>query len=480
MPGRRGEIAKYPENMRIFIKSGVELSDKEGCRRQAPIRAGDTMKKTIDINDLKLGMFMIGVEESWLKTPFFFHRRLISQESDIVLLKRYGIQKVVIDPARGGDVESPPTEHPGQADPEPSMPVPEPDWSPKRRPEEACMEELAAAKVIRAEAVAAIERIFDGVKTGVSLDSPALKMLVNLLMNELLAHQASMTTIVLLQQMRRCDGNLFEHAVDVGVLALVLGQDAGLDATTLQQLGLGALLHDIGKLRLPHNLLRKVTELTPQEKVLMRMHPQLGSQIVAQAQELDAVCHRIVGEHHEVLDGSGYPNGLKQEAILLQSQIVGLVDRYETLSGGRGGRPPMFPAQAVRDLYQLGLNRCYDLALVERMIRCLGIYPVGSLVELNTAERGIVIMQNRADRLKPVIKLLWAEDGRPYAMPEIIDLSAVRRPRQSERSVKCVLDPAREQVNIAACIEEIGVAASTPASPGADSANRGPLARTHA
>jgi HD-GYP domain-containing protein (c-di-GMP phosphodiesterase class II) len=434
------------------------------------------MKKTIDISDLKLGMFMVGVEESWIKTPFFFHRRLISQESDIVLLKSSGIQKVVIDPERGRDVEPLAPATPGRADPAP----PAPDRSQKREPDQALMGELAAAQAIRAEAVTAIERIFDGVKTGVSLDCPALKKLVSLLMNELLTHQASMTTIVLLQQMRRCDGNLFEHAVDVGVLALVLGQDAGLDAPVLQQLGMGALLHDIGKLRLPHNLLRKVTELTPQERALMRMHPQLGSQIVAQAQELDAVCQRIVGEHHEVLDGSGYPRALTQEAILLQSQIVGLVDRYETLSGGRGGRPAMFPAQAVRELYQLGLNRCYDLTLVERMIRCLGVYPVGSLVELNTAERGVVIMQNRADRLKPVIKLLWAEDGRPYAVPEIIDLSAVRRPKQSERSIKCVLDPTREQVNIAACIEDIGVAASTPAALGADSANRGRLARTHA
>ena len=410
------------------------------------------MKKTIDISDLRLGMFMVGVQESWLKTPFFFHRRLISQEEDIAILKQYGIQKVVIDPTRGLDVEIKPLpthEEPVETAAKPKSPVPV--KTPRRR---TLTEELAAARMVRAEAVAAIERIFEGVKTGVPLDSPALRAIVNGLIDGLLTNQVSMTTVVLLQQMRRCDGNLFEHSVDVSVLALVLGHDYGLKGADLEHLGLGALLHDIGKLRLPHNLLRKSGIFTPQEQKLMRMHPQLGAKIVAQAQELDETCRRIVSEHHETLDGSGFPQGLTEQQICIQSQIVGLVDRYEALATSRGGRPAMFPAQAVRELYHLGLTHRYDRALVERMIRCLGVYPVGSLVELNTGERAVVVMQSRTERLKPVIKLLWADDGRPYPVPEILDLTD-REPADPDRAIKCVLDPAKEQVNIAACIEDL-------------------------
>ena len=421
-------------------------------------------KKTIPIDELKLGMFMVGVQESWLKTPFFLHRRLISQPSDIALLKQYGIQKVIIDPTRGLDVESSPDTAVEERVPRVDVFV-RPAKKREVSPEIKLRAELAAARMVRAEAVAAIERIFEGVKTGVPLDYPALRAIVTGLMDLLLTNHMSLTTVVLLQQLRRCDGNLFEHSVDVSVLALVLGHDYGLDTEGLEHLGLGGILHDIGKLRLPHNLLRKSGLYTAQEQTLMRMHPQLGAKIVAQVQELDEVCRRIVMEHHEALDGSGFPQGLSETRITVQSQIVGLVDRYEALATSRGGRPAMFPAQAVRELYQLGISHHYDRALVERMIRCLGVYPVGSLVELNTKERGVVIMQSRTERLKPIIKLLWAEDGRPYAEPEILDLT-MRQPTERERSIKCVLDPAKEQVNIAACIEDLTDAPYEGSNPG--------------
>jgi len=315
-------------------------------------------------------------------------------------------------------------------------------------------EGLAIAGAIRAEAIAAIERVFDGIKTGSTLDCPALRSTVPSLVERLLDHHASMTTLILLNQMRQADGDLFEHAVNAAVLALVVGKEQGLDAAALEHLGLGAILHDVGQMRLPHNLLRKSGAYTVREEKLMRLHPELGAMIASQAQQLDEACLRIVIEHHELLDGSGYPNKLAGNQISPLSQIVGLVDRYDALTSGRGGRPALFPAQAMRELYQLGLSHRYDRDLVERMIHCLGVYPIGSLVELNTGERGIVIAQHRSERLKPTIKLIWEARGQPYPMPWIVDLAAGSF-QGPERSILCVLDPAEEQVNMAACIEDI-------------------------
>lgn len=330
-------------------------------------------------------------------------------------------------------------------------------------------EELAMASAIRAAAVAVIERVFDGIKTGSALDCPALRSTVPSLVERLLEHHASMTTLILLNQMRRADGDLFEHAVNASVLALVVGNEQGLDTATLERLGLGAILHDIGQIRLPHNLLRKSGAYTVQEEKLMRLHPELGAMILSQAQPLDEVCRRIVIEHHELLDGSGYPNRLVGNQISPLSQIVGLVDRYEALTTGRGGRPAMFPAQAVGELYQLGLSHRYDQELVERMIHCLGVYPIGSLVELNTGERGVVIAQHQTERLKPMIKLIWEAQGRPYPMPWIVDLAAGST-EGLQRSIQCVLDPAEEQVNMAACIEDIAGAIETTARQGSEDA----------
>ncbi len=413
------------------------------------------MHKTIPIDQLKPGMFMVGIDQSWLKTPFFLHRRLINEENDIALLKQHGVRNVIIDPTRGTDVEDSPASvaAPAPAPASGIKPPVEPALGPAKLPA-VLAAEMASSNLIRAEAVAAVQRVFEGIKTGAALDCSTLRSTVAALLDRLFTHQSSMTTIVLLQQMRHADQTLFDHAVDVSVLSLVVGKEHGLDMTTLDHLGVGALLHDIGQMRLPHNLLRKAGAYTPQEERLMRLHPELGIKMLANAGDLHDTCRRIVVEHHEFLDGTGYPYKIRGSQMSPLSQIVGLVDRYEALASSRGGRPAMFPAQAVRELYQLGVQQRYDRHLVERMIHCLGVYPVGSLVELNTGERGVVVTQNRSERLRPTIKLIWEGQGHPYSRPWILDLSA-SDPTREKRSIRCVLDPAQEQVNIAACIEDI-------------------------
>jgi HD-GYP domain-containing protein (c-di-GMP phosphodiesterase class II) len=274
--------------------------------------------------------------------------------------------------------------------------------------------------------------------------------------------------MILLNRLRRTAGELFDHAVNAGVLALVVGREQGLDTAALEHLWLGAILHDIGHTRLPQNLVRKSGRYSVQEEKLLRLHPELGAGIVSQAHQLDEVCRRIVVEHHELLDGSGYPKGLPGTRISPLSQIVGLVDRYDALTGGRGGRAAMFPAQAVRELSQLGISRRYDPELVELMIGCLGVYPVGSLVELTTGERGVVIAQNPGERLKPTLTLIWEAPGRPYPIPWIVDLAAgSAEGKGSSRSIRRVLDPALEQVNLAACIEDIAATIEGTARQGA-------------
>lgn len=422
------------------------------------------MKKTIPIEQLTPGMYMVGVDQSWLKTPFLFHRRLLKRQEEIALLKQHGIRLVDIDPSRGldvGEARGPadtgapprPTTDPAAAAVVTAADAHDPPGATPPSPR-SLTDELAASRIVRDEALAAVRRVFEGVKTGGALDGAGLKQVVTALTERLLDHRASMTTLVLLQQMRRANGSLFEHSVDVCVLALVVAKDHGMEPRAIEQLGLGALLHDIGQMRLPQTLLRKSGAFTKQERKLIRMHTKVGAMIVAQTQTLDTDCRRIVLEHHETMDGTGYPDGLAGDRLSLMSQIVGLVDRYDALASRRGGRPGMLPAQAIRALYHLGLNHRFDQALVERMIHSLGVYPVGSLVELNTGERGIVLAVNPTERLRPTVKLMWAASGRPYAVPSLLDLAA-QRLADPERTIRRILDPVREGVDITACIDEI-------------------------
>jgi hypothetical protein len=156
---------------------------------------------------------------------------------------------------------------------------------------------------------------------------------------------------------------------------------------------------------------------------------------------------RIVREHHERSDKSGFPAGLGHDQISRLAQIVGIVDFYDGMVSRRGARPGMSPHDAVRQLFLAGERGQYEKTLVEVMIRSIGVYPVGSLVRLNTGEQAVVIGANPLQRLKPLVKVTTDPQGGSYALPIVIDLAAPSSDH-TVRTVLRVLDPARERVNI--------------------------------
>jgi len=233
----------------------------------------------------------------------------------------------------------------------------------------------------------------------------------------------------------------------------MLGAMQDLDKTALACLGVGALLHDVGQVHLPRNLIRKSSLYTAQEQRLMQTHPHLGVTMLSRTPHMPENACRIVAEHHERLDGSGYPQGLAGAALSPLSQIVAIADVYETMLGTRQGRPPLLPAQAITELYQQGRAQQLNLHLVEKMIRCLGIYPVGSLIELNTGERGIVLAVNHRKALHPVVHILWDQTHQYYAIPMTVDLAAPDADTPI-RTIRDVLDPAVEGYDIATYFAE--------------------------
>lgn len=183
----------------------------------------------------------------------------------------------------------------------------------------------------------------------------------------------------------------------------------------------------------------------------MQAHPQLGATILARVPHMPAAVCQIVVQHHERLDGSGYPDALRGDAVLPLSQIVAIADVYESMLGPREARPPLLPAQALKELYRHGRAQQLDLGLVEKMVRCLGLYPVGSLVELNTGERGIVTAVNPSDALRPSVTVLWNAVQQRYAPPLLVHLSL---PNTEEPRVICqVLDPVAEGYDLAMTLE---------------------------
>jgi HD-GYP domain-containing protein (c-di-GMP phosphodiesterase class II) len=199
-------------------------------------------------------------------------------------------------------------------------------------------------------------------------------------------------------------------------------------------------------MRLPRNLIRKTDGYTEQERHLLEQHPALGVAILDQSKNFPESVRRIVLEHHERLNGTGYPLKKLGSDLSFLSQIVAITDVYDSMITGRCGVIQR-PIDVLRQLYLDANAGAFDRDLVEKIIRSLGVYPVGSLVELTTGERGIVLAANRSDTLKPTIRLVLSRDGLPLSRGPIVSLAeeeSVSIGRQIRRS----LDPGRERVDV--------------------------------
>lgn len=387
--------------------------------------------KQIPVSALAVGMYVINLDRPWPSEWTMCERHRIANREDIDLLKAYGVRSVTIDPTLGKT---------GGTSPPTPLQAPQP---PAGAALDSLAQELDRARTVRAEAMTTMQSIFEGVKTGAPLRLARVTQTVRTLMDSVLRqHEA----LLCLSHLRQFDADELTHGVDVCVFALVIGKHQGFSRAQLERLGIGALLHDVGKMRLPRNLLRKPGAYTEQERSLMHQHPRLGVAVLLHADGIHDDSRRIVVEHHERINGSGYPARLRGDQIAPGSEIVGLADAYDAMLSSRGGRPPLLPAQAIKELYHGGLRGEFDLRWVERVVRYLGVYPVGSVVELNTGERGIVTAVHPGNALRPSVTLLW--DARQQRYPTPLRVSLATASAGPPRTIVCTLDPGPDELDV--------------------------------
>jgi putative nucleotidyltransferase with HDIG domain len=441
--------------------------------------------KTITIDQLKPGMFIVGMDQPWYRTPFLIHKRFIRNTEEIDLLRQIGVRELKIDSNQGLDVEpaqsvdaalSPDTQekpaaasqpnHAAQSaspgNPSQSDSNTERNAAPQQAPTlqqdpptpSITREQAAAAQETYHQAVQSMERMFEELEAGKVPRPDRLQSVVSDVLTRVLDDDSTMLNILSLQKMKRFDRTLASHALDVCTLSLIVAHDYGVGEAELDALGAGALLHDIGYIRLPRNLYRRSHDLTNQERTVMQQHPALGLAILRDAKEDRSAIVRIVMEHHECGDGSGFPHKLKGDSLSILAQLVGLVDIYDSMVSRRGGRPAMLPHDAIRQLFRLGDTGHYPKDLIQTMIGSLGVYPIGSLVLLNTGEQAVVVGMNRTQRLKPVVKLITGPQGGAFIAPIRIDLGS-QAAGTSARTITKVLDPLHERVNVAMFLDVI-------------------------
>jgi len=409
-------------------------------------------RKRVAVADVRPGMYVVGLDRSWLQTPFLFHRKLIQRAEEIEQFKKHGIREVEIDTARGVDVSDLLDGQAFAGDETASVRadahLTDSRVTAAQRPLSAAelafqpmARELETARTIHDEALSLAHTIFDGVGGSAPIDGEIAGRVVSNLQDSI---TRSPEANLLLMQMRRFQKDQFTHAVNVCVLSLVVATIEGL-GDDIGSLGMGALLHDIGETRLPRQLLRKTNNFTDAEAHLLKQHPILGAALLARSKDIPAAAERIVLDHHERIDGSGYPSGADGADLCLYSQLVALTDSYDDMLSGRN-QSALQPTEVLRQLYLQANTGSVDRALVEKVIRSLGVYPIGSVVELNTGERGLVVATNRSAALKPTVRIILSRSGMVQFNGPIIGLADAARDA-IERRIVAVLDPGKERID---------------------------------
>jgi HD-GYP domain-containing protein (c-di-GMP phosphodiesterase class II) len=267
-------------------------------------------------------------------------------------------------------------------------------------------------------ALKAVASLISEVKTNQTIAGQEANQAVDLLVNDLIRAPEAVLNLL---AARSYDDYTFSHNINVATISLFIGQALGLSRDDMQSLGVGALLHDVGKLRVALTVLNKQGRLTNDELREVRRHPVIGFCLLSHSRDVDEKARGIVLQHHEHLVGDGYPRGSRGTQIPFLSRIVAIADVFDAMTTDRPFRAAHSPYEAMNYLLR-NTDQRFDPEILHMFLRHLSLYPPGTRVQLNTGQFAIVTKANLSSLLRPVVKLVKTFDGRPIPDGPIIDL----------------------------------------------------------
>ncbi len=399
------------------------------------------MLKTLKVStsELDIGMYVSALDRPWLETPFFTQGFVIESDQDIARLREF-CNFVFVDSLKSRELADVVRERRLRPNKPQSQTVKRPAGAESKRPKDrprVPIERIFTGRTIQsyqdqapwaqehATAAAAvdvlrhdIDDIFSGVNDGGKLDFIKLRKSVDPVVDSISRNPDACLWITRLKQH---DQYTYQHSLGSSILAVSLGRQLGLSRHDLRSLAMGCMLMDVGKLRLPPELLQANRELSDQEVAEVAGHVGHGLEILDECGVINQDVIDIVANHHERFDGSGYPAALIGDKIPPFACIAGIVDTYDAVTSQRSYAEPMSPSEAIKLLYG-ARDTEFQAELVEAFIQAVGIYPAGTLVELSSGEVGVVVAEYRTRRLRPKVLLLL--DSRKKALPRsrLIDL----------------------------------------------------------
>jgi putative nucleotidyltransferase with HDIG domain len=396
------------------------------------------MSKRIDIDEARPGMQIEEMDRSWLETPFLRHKMTITSQEQIAQLKACGVRTLVVT-AAAESIPAPPAPEPDiTSDPV----VTTPEATPAAPQAVPVQEELPTARQVYQAAKHIVQQAMHDTRLGRALNMEAVNRVVSNMTESVLRNPDALTSLTRLKQF---DEYTFYHSVNTSILAMSLGRHLKFDRTTLHQVGVGTLLHDIGKTRIPPEILNKPGRFEPHEMEIMKQHVLRGVEVLSTTTGLGDTYLRPALEHHERVDGSGYPYGRVRPELSQIGLIAAVVDIYDAITSDRCYHKGKVAHEALQFLYRLSLEGHLDGTLVQQFIQVVGVHPVGSIVRLDTGEIAIVKEVHHHAPLAPVVLIVKSAGNALLSTPRELDLVAqIEKPH---RRITTTLTPAQAGID---------------------------------
>lgn len=340
--------------------------------------------------------------EGWIRT-----------EAVLQQLKAKGVLELQIDPSK----QLPTAEENQAAEPVSAAPAP---VTHPGQPKVKLGPELSKAKHLYKEARDLQRKAFDDIASGKTIDAEPFRQCAEGFIESVFRNQ---NALLCMSRIRDKDAYLLEHSVNVSILMTVFAKHLQLDPAVIEQLATGALLHDIGKIKVPDQILHKPGKLSDEEFVVMREHVVFSREILKQTAGISAISLDVAAAHHERLDGRGYPLGLTAPDISLYARMIAIVDTYDAITAKRVYKEGQTCLSALKILRKES-GSIFDAELVSRFIGAVGIYPPGTLVRLNSQKVGLVTETNWDDATKPKLKTFYHAKFARYIEVQELDLAS--------------------------------------------------------